>query len=132
MVANILGGVTLSNPSAVVVDRIGNVVIADTSNDRIAEIDTASNGTVLYTDSQTLNGPLGVALDPFGTAYIADTGGNRGLVVDPPVNGDLGPGRRDLFAEQIGGRVWPCSVGPQPMLSHLHCLLLPAEWALVQ
>ena len=89
VVASIAGGVTLSNPSAVVVDRIGNVYIADTANDRIAEIDTSSNGTVLYTGSTTLNGPLAVAVDPLGTVYIADTGASRIVVVDPPVNGDL-------------------------------------------
>jgi sugar lactone lactonase YvrE len=92
VVASILGGVTLSSPRAVTVDRMGNVFIADTGNSRIAEIDTSSNGTVLYTNSITLNGPLGVALDVFGTVYIADTGNSRGLVVDPPVNGDLGVG----------------------------------------
>ncbi len=89
VVASILGGVTLACPKAVTVDHIGNVFIADTGNSRIAEIDTSSNGTVLYTDSVTLNNPLGVALDVFGTVYIADYGDNRVLVVDPPVNGDL-------------------------------------------
>jgi hypothetical protein len=79
----------VSNPSAVVVDRIGNVIIADTGNDRIAEVDTSSNGTVLYTDSVTLSGPLSMSVDPFGTVYIADTGNSRGVVVAPPVNGDL-------------------------------------------
>jgi hypothetical protein len=81
--------VTLSNPTAVTVDRIGNVFIADTGNSRIAEIDTSSNGDVLYTNSLTLNGPRGVALDVFGTVYIADTGDNQALAVDPPVNADL-------------------------------------------
>ncbi len=91
VVVPILGGVTLSNPSDVLTDSIGNVYVADTSNSRIAEIDRSSNGTVLYTDSQTLSGPLGIAVNPFGTVYVADTGGSRVLVVDPPVNGDLTP-----------------------------------------
>jgi sugar lactone lactonase YvrE len=89
VVASILGGVTLSAPKAVTVDRMGNVFIADTGNSRIAEIDTSSNGDVLYTNSITLSGPLGVALDVFGTVYIADTGDNQALAVDPPVNADL-------------------------------------------
>jgi len=92
VVASILGGVNLSHPAAVTVDRMGNVVIADNGNSRIAEIDTSSNGTVLYTGSSTLDGPLGVALDVFGTVYIADTSHNRALVVDPPVNADLTSG----------------------------------------
>ncbi len=91
LVLSILGGVTLSNPSDVFTDSVGNVYVADTSNSRIAEIDRSSNGTVLYTNSETLNGPLGIAVNQFGTAYVADTGGNRVLVVDPPVNGDLTP-----------------------------------------
>jgi hypothetical protein len=31
--------------------------IADTGNNRIAEVDTAGNGTVLFTPSMTLSGP---------------------------------------------------------------------------
>ncbi len=89
MVAPIVGGVVLSAPTAVAVDRMGNVFIADTGHDRIAEIDTSSNGDVLYTGSVTLSGPLGVALDVFGTVYIADTGDSQGLAVDPSVNADL-------------------------------------------
>ena len=89
VVVGILGGVTLSNPTAVAVDHIGNIIIADTNNSRIAEVDTSSNGTVLFTDSQTLDVPKAMALDVFGNVYIADTGGSRVLAVNPPVNGDL-------------------------------------------
>jgi DNA-binding beta-propeller fold protein YncE len=90
VVASILGGVTLSHPEAVAVDRIGNVFISDNGNGRIAEIDTSSNGTVLYTGSTTLSAPYGVALDVFGTVYIADGGtDNQVVVVDPSVNADV-------------------------------------------
>ena len=91
-VASIVDGVVLSVPTAVAVDRMGNVFIADTGHNRIAEIDTSANGDVLYTGSLTLNGPLGVALDVLGTVYIADTGDSQGLAVDHPVNADLGAG----------------------------------------
>jgi DNA-binding beta-propeller fold protein YncE len=89
VVVSILGGVTLNNPTAVFTDSIGNVYAADTGNSRIAEIDSSSNGTVLYTGSVTLNGPKAMAVNPFGTVYVADSGDNQVLVVDPPVNGDL-------------------------------------------
>jgi hypothetical protein len=84
----------------VVLDDIGNIYTADTGNDRIAEVDTSSNGTVLYSDSITLNGPLELSVDHFGTVSVADTGNSRGIVVDPPVNGDLAPGDQSYSPNQ--------------------------------
>jgi serine/threonine-protein kinase len=67
VVATISGGVTLSGPKSVAVDRIGNIIIADSFNSRVAEIDTSGNGTVPYTGVNSLNGPIGVTVDPFAS-----------------------------------------------------------------
>ena len=66
---------------------IGNVYIADTSNNRIAEIDTTGKGGVLLSFSSfTLNAPAAVAVDVFGTVYVADTLTNQALMVSPGID----------------------------------------------
>ena len=95
----------LLQPQAVAVDGIGNVLIADTGNNRIRAV-AASTGTFygkamtagdIYTIAGTgshgfsgdggpgtaaeLNGPFGVAADGAGNVLIADTGNNRIRVV---------------------------------------------------
>jgi sugar lactone lactonase YvrE len=77
-------------PSAVALDTLGNLYIADSTNNRIRKVDT--NGVIstvagknavgfsgdggLATNA-TLNGPTGVVLDAIGNLYIADHGNNR-------------------------------------------------------
>src|SRR6185437_7943954 len=71
-------------------DTIGNLYIADASNNRIRRVDTngiittvAGNGNAAYegdggaaTDG-ALNNPLGVVVDSQGNLYIADSGNDR-------------------------------------------------------
>ncbi len=80
----------LSAPAGVFVDRFGNVFIADTANNRIREVVSATgfiqtvagNGTAGYTGdnglatSAELKSPSAVAVDIFGNIFIADTGNN--------------------------------------------------------
>jgi sugar lactone lactonase YvrE len=79
----------LNNPSTVFVDSSGNLLLADTGNNRIRRIDTngiittiAGTNAVGYSgDGGTatnamLTGPNGVAADGFGNYYIADTTNN--------------------------------------------------------
>ena len=75
----------LSAPEALAVDPVGNLYIADTSNNRIRKVDTngiittvAGNGTSgsagdggLAT-AANLNAPQGLALDSLGNLYIVD------------------------------------------------------------
>jgi sugar lactone lactonase YvrE len=91
----------LSNPGAVAVDGTGNLVIADTGNNRIrvvaartgtfygqkvtaGDIGTvAGNGSYGYfgdggpASQAEISGPAGVAVDGTGDLVIADTGNNR-------------------------------------------------------
>ena len=80
----------LNYPEGVAVDASGNVLIADTYNDRIRKVDT--NGFITTVAGQTaygfsgdggqatnacLNLPSGVAADSFGNVFIADYDNNR-------------------------------------------------------
>jgi uncharacterized protein (TIGR03437 family) len=77
------------------VDRTGNIYIADSSHNRIIELDTAGdvwNLDDFLSESLPLNDPLGVAVDAFGAVYIADTVNSRVLIVDSYLDGDPGSG----------------------------------------
>jgi len=86
----------LNNPRGVVVDRAGNVYIADSSNDRIRRVDKQSGviTTVVGSGERGFAGdgaparvanlyfPHGLALDEAGNLYIADAGNHRVRKVD--------------------------------------------------
>jgi len=86
----------LSGPSGVALDASGELLIADTGNNRIRSVDTANIARVLagvgVTGAKGDDGPAalaslarpgGVAADRFGNVFIADTGNNRIRRVDP-------------------------------------------------
>jgi sugar lactone lactonase YvrE len=75
----------LNQATAVTLDSIGNLYIADGGNDRIRKVTpsgiistVAGNGTAGYSGdggmatSAQLNNPAGMAIDPVGNLYIAD------------------------------------------------------------
>ena len=74
----------LSNPHQVAVDGAGDVYVADTGNNRIAEFTPGATAPVSLGTSLSL--PQGVAVDSSGNLYIADTGNAR-VVVQPYGNG---------------------------------------------
>ena len=82
---------TLNNPTSVVVDSSGNVVIADTNNHRIRKVFNATGtigtfagaGTAGYDGDYVLgagmskiNAPLGMCIDSWDVVYVADSGNN--------------------------------------------------------
>ena len=110
-------GATLKNPAGVAVDSVGNLYIADYTNQRIRRISpdgtittVVGNGTAGYSGDggpatlASLNSPIGIAVDTAGSLYIADTSNNRirkiprgGVITTVAGNGtcgfsgDLGP-----------------------------------------
>ena len=85
----------LDNPQYVAVDGSGHLLIADTQNGRIREVDPltgiitefAGGGTSGLGDngpatSASLSGPSGIAVDASGNVYIADSWNNRIRKVD--------------------------------------------------
>lgn len=88
---------SLNEPSALVVDKSGNLYVADQSNNRVRKIDLATGrittvagtGEPAYTGDEIpaseagLAGPSGLALDLDGALLIADTFNSRIRRVDP-------------------------------------------------
>ncbi len=67
-------GSGLNNPSGVAVDGLGNVYIADTNNNRIAEEVNSPGGYAQTFPFTGLNGPFAVAVDGAGNVYIGNGG----------------------------------------------------------
>lgn len=87
---------SLNSPKAVIFDKKGNLLIADTNNHRVRKIDLstgmittiAGNGKAGFTGdaepavTASLNFPTGLALDERGNLFITDSGNNRIRRVD--------------------------------------------------
>lgn len=112
------GGAEFDDPRGVAVDRLGNVYVADTGNNRIRMITSArttstfaGNGTAAFADGSggadggaAFNGPQGVAVDNQGNVYVADTGNNRIRLVTPNgATSTLAGNGAAAFADGSGG-----------------------------
>ena len=87
-------GASFKNPSALAVDKVGNVYVADTQNNRIRKITPAGvvstlagSGVAGFSDgkgkSASFKSPTGIALDSSGNVYVADWGNNRLRKITP-------------------------------------------------
>lgn len=114
-------GSNLSKPAGVAIDGAGNVIIADTGNDRIVEVPMVNGAlsnaaqftiTPTTTDSnnnvvpapiagKALSNPAGVTIDGQGNLYIADTGNNR--VVFIPYNGGWNFAAASVMGSDLNG-----------------------------
>lgn len=100
--------VTIADPSTILFEKDGSMLVAHSTLNRISRIDTAKNITTLLSGSP-LNGPIGLARDTAGLLYIANFtdgkvfrhhGGNSlELIADiPGTLGFLASSRNTLFA----------------------------------
>jgi len=107
---------TLNFPSALAIDGLGNIYIADQGNNAIRAIDTAGkirtvagNGTAGYkgdggpASAAQLSAPKGVAVDAAGLIYIADAGNNAIRVV----GAYTGNAVKNVTANPSGMKVFP-------------------------
>ena len=87
-------GASFKDPSALAVDTVGNVYVADTQNNRIRKITPAGvvstlagSGVAGFSDgkgkSARFKSPTGIALDSSGNVYVADSGNNRLRKITP-------------------------------------------------
>jgi hypothetical protein len=85
----------LKSPSGIALDGLGNLFVADASNNRVRRVDAATGTITTVAGGGTtglgdggpatlaqLGYPEGVALDGSGNLYIADSGNGRIRVVD--------------------------------------------------
>ena len=125
------GGVTadsLCDPLGLTVDRIGNLFVADMSNNRVLEFDTpltagttadrvfgqagsftsvtCNNGGI---GAASLCGPDGAAVDSGGNLYVADGNNNRFLEFDAPLTTDLVADR--VFGQGGSFTTGACNLG---------------------
>ncbi|MBS1857304.1 MAG: hypothetical protein JST11_18195 [Acidobacteria bacterium] len=105
----------LAGVTGIALDRLGNLYIADTLNNRVREVavsgtitTVAGNGVAGYSGDggtatqATLSGPTGVAVDPAGNLYIADADNSRIRKVSTGgvITTVAGTGVRGYFGDQ--------------------------------
>ena len=87
----------LNGPSALALDGVGNLYIADTLNNRVRRVSPLGLMETLL-DYSLLSGPAGLALDDQSNLFIADTGNHRVIeltsagVTSTAVDGLTAPG----------------------------------------
>lgn len=74
-----------NSPSAIAIAPDGNLIIADTGNNRIRRLTPTGQVSTVAGDGTTgqFNGPIGVAVDASGNIYVADSYNDRIRLITP-------------------------------------------------
>ncbi len=114
-----------NTPSGIALDKAGNLLVADTGNNRVRKITPdgqvstiAGDGVAGYIDGPSsqarFDAPVGVAVDANGNIYVADTYNDRIRLIAPngqvsTVAGGSGPGHVDGEAS-VSRFDTPCAI----------------------
>ncbi|HSE37656.1 MAG TPA: NHL repeat-containing protein [Blastocatellia bacterium] len=115
-----------NTPSGIAIDRAGNIIITDTSNNRIRKLSTdgtrvstiAGNGIAGFTNGRTdeaqFDGPIGIAVDKNGNLFVADAYNDsiRKITTDGVVTTIAGTGSPGYSNGQANSAMFdtPCGV----------------------
>ncbi|HEX7332885.1 MAG TPA: hypothetical protein VF290_15380 [Pyrinomonadaceae bacterium] len=81
----VAGQAFFNSPSAIAMAPDGNLIIADTGNNRIRRLTPAGEASTVAGDGTAgqFNGPIGVAVDTSGNIYVADSYNDRIRLITP-------------------------------------------------
>ncbi|WP_432510862.1 cell wall-binding repeat-containing protein [Kineococcus sp. SYSU DK001] len=105
----------LKAPSAVTVDAVGNVLVADAGNRTVDKVDPASGLLSVVGSTGATGSPTALATDLSGAVYVADptggglkkmTGGAVATVTLGAVSPDVPLGPVAAVATTLGGNLW--------------------------
>lgn len=71
------GDGNLSNPLGVAADRIGNIYVADSANNRVQRFSNTGTYEAQWNRTGAMNGPVGVAVDRMAGVYVVESGAQR-------------------------------------------------------
>jgi tripartite motif-containing protein 71 len=94
---NTYGGTKFFNPSALTLDALGNVYVADTNNDQVEEFGPTGATITTWTkySGTSFNGPSALAFDSTGDLYVGDLG--NGTVDEFSGNNSTGPTQTGVY-----------------------------------
>ena len=115
-----------NTPSGIAIDNVGNIIIADTSNNRIRKLSSdgtkvstiAGSGVAGFKDGRAgeaqFDGPIGIAVDKHGNVFVADAYNDsiRRITEDGAVTTFAGTGLPGFSDGQAPGAAFdtPCGV----------------------
>ncbi len=119
------GNGQFKSPGDVAIDSVGNLWVADKSNNRVQKLNAKGEFLTKFGSSGTGNGqfsgPSSIAIDPKGNLWVADKSNNRIQKFDPSGNfllkfGSSGTGNGQFslpesIAVDAKGNVWVCDTG---------------------
>lgn len=77
---------SFNSPIGMTTDSLGNVYVADSSNQRVQKLDKATGSWQTVSSNLGFNAPVGVAVDIAGNLYVSEYNSNRVQKLDASTN----------------------------------------------